>query len=92
MIKREINKISSKKINIKHIYTLFRGVAFHFKAQEGINKFEKEVDNIYPESTSSKPKPLGQHNKLVIKDINLSISTEQQNLSFGQIIDSKFYI
>ena len=90
MIKREMNKISSKKINIKHTYTLFRGVAFHFKAQEGINKFEKEVDNIYPESTCSKS--LGQHNKLVIKDINLSISTEQLNLSLRQIIDSKFYI
>ena len=41
-LKREINKISSENINIKHTYTLPRGgVAFHFKAQEDVNKFEK---------------------------------------------------
>ena len=32
-IKREISKISSEKVNIKHTYTLPRGgVALHFKA------------------------------------------------------------
>ena len=56
-IKREINKNSSEKINTMHAYTLPRGgVAFHFKAQEDINKFEKEVDSIYPGSTCSKSK------------------------------------
>ena len=46
-IKIKINKISSEKVNIKHTYTLPRGgIAFHFKAQEDVNKFEKEVDNI----------------------------------------------
>ena len=39
-IKREISKISSDKINVKHTHTLPKGVAFHFKAQEDINKFD----------------------------------------------------
>ena len=87
-IKRQISKISSKKINIKHTYTLPRGgVAFHFKAQEDVNKFEKEVDNIYPGSTCSKPKSQGQYKKLIIKNINPFISTEQLHLSLRQTID-----
>ena len=92
-IKREINKISSEKINIKHTYTLpRRGVAFHFKAQEDVNKFEKEVDNIYPGSTCCKPKSQGHYKKLIIKNINPFISTEQLHLSLRQTIDSKFYL
>ena len=92
-IKREINKISSEKIDIKHTHTLPRGgVAFHFKAQEDVNKFKKEVDNIYPGSTCSKPKSQGQYKKLIIKNINPFISTEQLHLSLRQTIDSKFYL
>ena len=92
-IKRKINKISPAKINIKHTYILPRGgVAFHFKAQEGINKFEKEVDNIYPGSTCSNPKNQGQYKRLIIKNVNPSISTEQLHLSLRQTIDSKFQL
>ena len=91
-IKREIRKISSEKVNIKHTYTLPRGgVALHFKAQEEVNKSEKEVDNIYQGSACSKPKSLGQYTKRIIKNINPSISTEQLYLFLRQIIDSRFY-
>ena len=92
-IKREINKISAEKINIKHTKTLPRGVvAFHFKTQENVNKYEKKVDNIYPESTCSKPKSQGQYKKLILKNINPSISKEQLYLSLRQTIDSKVYL
>ena len=87
-MKREINKISSEKIKIKHTYTLpGEGVAFHFKPQEDVNKFEKEVDNIYPGCTCSKPKFQSQYKKFIIKNINPSISTEQQHLSLRQTIN-----
>ena len=67
-------------------------MSFHFKAQEDVNKFEKEVDNIYPGSICSKPKSLGQYRKLIKKTINPSVSTEELNLSLTQIINSKFYL
>ena len=88
-----MDKISSEKINIKHTYTLPRGgVAFLFKVQEDINKFEKGIYNIYPGSTCSKPKSQGQYKKLIIKNINPFISTEELHLSLRQTIDSKFHL
>ena len=67
-------------------------MSFHFKAQEDVNKFEKEVDSIYPGSTWSKLKSLGQYRKLIKKVINPSVSTEELKLSLTQIINSKFYL
>ena len=45
--KQQTNKISFKKIDIKHAYSLPRGVAFYCKAQVNVSEFDKEVDNIY---------------------------------------------
>ena len=87
--KQQTNKICSKKIDIKHAYSLPRGVAFYCKAQVTVSELEKEVDNIYPQSACSKSKSLGQYKKLVIKKY-LSVSTEELNLSAKQIIDRKF--
>ena len=58
-IKREIKKISSEKINMKHTSSFPRGGGvFHFKAQEYVNEFAKEVDNIYQGITHTISKSL----------------------------------
>ena len=58
-IKGEIKKVSSDKINIKHTRSFPRGGrVFHFKEQEHVNKFAKEVDNIYQGIIHSIPKSL----------------------------------
>lgn len=93
-IKKELNKATSSKINIKHTYTLSKGgVAFHFKTQEDINKFEKEVTKIFPGSTCSIPKSvIKQHKKFIIRNIDPSLSNKYLTSSLQQIIQGKFYL
>ena len=93
-IKKELNKATSEKINIKHTYTLSKGgVAFHFKTQEDTNKFEKEVTKIFPGSTCSIPKSLiKRHKKFIIRNIDPSISNKNLTSSLQKTIQGKFYL
>ena len=90
-IKKELSKISSEKINIKHTYTLSKGgVAFHFNTQEDTNKFEKEVTKIFPGSTCSIPKSIVKKQKKFIRNIDRVISIEKLTSSLQKTILGKF--
>ena len=92
-IKKVLNKATTEKIDIKHTYTLPKGgVAFHFKSQEDTNKFDKEVNKVFPGSTCNTPESLQNHKNFIIKDIESFISLRELTSSLQQIVQGRFYV
>ena len=85
-IKMWIKEFSSEQINIQYSYTLSKGgVAIHTEIEKDIETFEKEINNIFPCSSCTKPPTQTGFTKVVIKNINLFISSK--DIKF---VDKKF--
>ena len=76
-IKRRITDTPTKKIEIGYNYLLQRGgIAIHLRREENIKNLERDINAIYPGSTCSIPQFLRKHRKIIIKNTNPNITTE----------------
>ena len=86
-IKKRIKEFSSEQINIQYSYTLLKGgVAIHTETEKDAETLEKEINNIFPHSSCTKPVTQTGVTKVVIKNINPFISTED----IKQVVYKKF--
>ena len=68
---------STKHIKTDFFYTLPRGGrAIHLHSEEDIENLEKNIRKIYPGSSCTIPLPKQDKVRIVIKNVNLRISTE----------------
>ena len=54
-------------------------MAIHLKTKEDIKNLDQDINTIYPSSTCSIPQSLRKHRKIIIKNINPNITTEDLN-------------
>ena len=87
-IKKRIKEFSGEQINIQYSYTLPKGgVAIHTETEKDVETLEKEINNIFPDSSCTKPLTQTGFTKVVINlNINPFISTKD----IKQVVGKKF--
>ena len=75
--KNRIKATSTKHIKTDFLYTLPRGgIAIHLHSEEDIENLENNTGKIYPGSSCTIPLAKQDKGRIVIKNVNPTISTE----------------
>ena len=92
LIKKRIKETTTVKIPIDFTYTLPKGdIAIPLPCEEDAKKLENNLDQIYPGSHCQQPQPHSGYNKVIVKNLDPSISTQNIEEAYQTTIHIKRY-
>ena len=78
LIKKRIKETTTEEIPIDFTYTLPKGgIAIHLPCEQDAKKLENNLGQIYPGSHCQQPQSYSGYNKVIVKNLDPSIPTQE---------------